>query len=136
MFITPEDGQVYYTSDVYAFRDGTAKTKGHYFYVDSDLNGFYETVYIISNLYTVSRSGTPKYDVISIGLNYDGIHDFAPYEELPDKNEPISDFSNLAKESAMFGTDWVYNFNNLENNELLEKKDDIWDDYKPKDQIF
>jgi len=36
----------------------------------------------------------------------------------------------------MFGTDWIYNFNNLENNELLEKKDDIWDEYKPKDQIF
>ncbi|MBA7484894.1 hypothetical protein ES707_20425 [subsurface metagenome] len=136
IFITPEDGQVYYTSDVYAFKDGTAKTKGHYFYVDSDLNDFYETVYIISNLYTVSRSGTPKYDVISIGLNYDGIHDFAPYEKLPEKNKPISDFSNLAKESAMFGTDWVYNFNNLKHNELLIEEETIWDEYKPKDQIF
>jgi len=136
VFITPENGQVYYTSDVYAFKGGTAKTRGHYFYVDSDLNGFYETVYIISNIFTVSREGTPKYDVISIGLNYDGIHDFAPYEKLDQKVESISDFSNLAKESAMFGTDWVYNFNNLEHIELLTEVETIWDEYKPKDQIF
>jgi len=37
MLITPEDGQVYYTSDIDSFITGTAKTRGHYFYVDSDM---------------------------------------------------------------------------------------------------
>lgn len=99
------------------------------------MNGFYETVYILSNIYTVNRLGIPEYDVISIGLNYDGIHDFAPYEKLGVKRSD-TDFSNLASERRMFGFDWVYNFNNLKDCDLLFEADDIWDEYKPKDQIF
>lgn len=136
MLVTPGDGRVYYTSDVYSFKAGTAKTNGHYFYVDSDLNGFYETVYVLSKEYTVNRQGVPKYDVISVGLNYDGIHDFVPYEKL-EESHTVSDFDNLARESRMFGFDWVYNFNDLQHCELLFKqKLSIWDEYKPKDQIF
>ncbi|KKN43167.1 hypothetical protein LCGC14_0705930, partial [marine sediment metagenome] len=47
VLITPPDGQVYYTSDVESFVGGTAKTTGSYFFVDSDMNGYYETVYVI-----------------------------------------------------------------------------------------
>ena len=138
--VTPADGQVYYTSDIDAFTDGSAKTSGNYFFVDSDQNSFFETVYIISNIYTVSRLGIPIYDVISIGLNYDGIHDFAPYEKLDQVENTLTDFSNLAKESRMFGSDWIYNFDNLKNNdllfEILNEEDKFWKKYKTKDQIF
>ena len=88
----------------------------------------------------MSRTGIPKYDVISIGLNYDGIHDFAPYEKLDQVENTLTDFSNLAKESRMFGSDWVYNFDNLKNNdllfEILNEEDKFWKKYKTKDQIF
>jgi hypothetical protein len=74
--------------------------------------------------------------VISLGYNYDGIHDFAPYEKIDKQENTISDFDNLARESTMFGTDWVYNFNKLRNCDLLWEEESIWDEYKPKDQIF
>ena len=137
VLITPPDGQVYYTSDLDSFIEGTAKTSGHYFYVDSSMNGFYETVYILEQSYTSARSGIPKYNVISILYNYDGSHDIAPYERIEKQVHTITDFDNLARESTMFGTDWVYNFNNLKNNPLLfEQEKSIWEQYKPKDHIF
>jgi len=68
VLITPPDGQVYYTSDVESFVAGTAKTSGSYFFVDSDQNGYYETVYIIK-YYRTNRLGNPVYNVMSIGFN-------------------------------------------------------------------
>ncbi|KKK42691.1 MAG: hypothetical protein Lokiarch_33200, partial [Candidatus Lokiarchaeum sp. GC14_75] len=45
-----------------------------------------------------------------------------------------------ARESTMFGFDWVYNFDNLKNNALLFKKlspeEENLEQYKPKDHIF
>ena len=137
ILMTPPDGQVYYTSSVNDFAEGTAKTSGHYFYVDSDLNGFYETVYILEGSYRSSFTGTKEYNVISIGYNYDGKHDFAPYEKIDEVVHSVTDFDNLARESAVFGLDWVYNFKNLKRNALLfEQEESIWSQYKPKDQIF
>ncbi|MFW9874256.1 MAG: hypothetical protein ACFFG0_14215, partial [Candidatus Thorarchaeota archaeon] len=135
VLVTPPDGKVYYTSDIESFIEGTAKISGHYFYVDTDENYFYETVYILENSYS-DRSGIPKYNVMAIGYNYDGIHDFVPYEKIEKREHTISDFDNIARESTMFGSDWVYNFNKLRNCDLLWEEESIWDEYKPKDQIF
>ncbi|KKL70782.1 hypothetical protein LCGC14_2101470, partial [marine sediment metagenome] len=111
---------------------------GHYFYVDSDLNNFYETVYILSDIYTTARDGTPKYNVMSIGQNNDGIHDFAPYERLNKIETSVTNFDNLAMESARFGTDWVYNFDKLRKVKILWDRESILEEYglKPKDNIF
>jgi hypothetical protein len=139
MFITPLDGKVYYTSDAESFVEGNAKTNGFYFYVDSDQNGFYETVYILGDTYLrPDTSDLLQYNVMAIGLNYDGAHDFAPYERL-DHTEPRDpDLGNLAFESTRFGTDWVYNFNNLRNVELLKEYESPIEKLglRPKDQIF
>ncbi|KKN17379.1 hypothetical protein LCGC14_0966440, partial [marine sediment metagenome] len=140
LLITPPSGQVYYTSDIDSFIEGTAQTTGHYFYVDTDLNGFYDTVYIVERSYRSTPDGIPEYNVISIGYNYDGIHDFAPYEKIDKQIHSITDFDDLARESTMFGFDWVYNFDNLKNNALLFKKlspeEENLEQYKPKDHIF
>ncbi|MBA7628165.1 hypothetical protein ES703_35641 [subsurface metagenome] len=139
ILIRPPDGKVYYTSDAESFVKGRAKTSGYYFYVDSDQNLFYETVYILSDTYLrPDESGIPQYNVMSIGLNYDGLHDFSPYEKLDQKTQLVSDFDNLARESTKFGTDWVYNFNNLRNCELLWETESKVEELglKPKDQIF
>ncbi|MFW9969259.1 MAG: hypothetical protein ACFFDF_03600, partial [Candidatus Odinarchaeota archaeon] len=139
IFIKPLDGKVYYTSDAEAFAEGKAKTDGFYFYVDSDHNGFYETVYILSDTYLrLDSSGFMQFNVMAIGLNYDGMHDFAPYERLDQTESRVSNLDNLALESSKFGTDWVYNFNNLRKCELLwEEKSPLETlGLKPKDQIF
>jgi len=138
MLITPPDGQVYYTSDVDSFVAGSAKVNGHYFYVDSDQNGFYETVYILNDYYYLDASDTPVYTVMSIGLNYDGIHDFAPYERLYDRTLAVDNFYTLDQESVMFGSDWVYNFRHLNSMELLKELESKVERHnlKPKDQIF
>ncbi|MFX1391857.1 MAG: hypothetical protein ACFE9Z_17470, partial [Promethearchaeota archaeon] len=140
ILIKPPKGRVYYTSDAEAFIKGKAKTRGYYFYVDSDANGFYETVYILSDKYLRpdSETGLMRYNVMSIGLNYDGLHDFAPYEKLNQKESTVSDLDNLAHESTMFGTDWIYNFGNLRNCELLWEQISPLEEMglKPKDQIF
>ncbi|MBA7622679.1 hypothetical protein ES703_30058 [subsurface metagenome] len=50
IFITPSDGKVYYTSDKLYYKSPNhelAKTDGHYLFIDSDKNGFYETVYVL-----------------------------------------------------------------------------------------
>jgi len=137
VLITPPDGQVYYTSDVESFVGGTAKTEGSYLYIDSDLNGYYETIYVIT-YYRTNRLGIPVYNVMSIGFNNDGIHDFAPYEKVYKTEESISDFDNLASESIQFGTDWIYNFDKLQACDLLWEEDSILEkhDLKPKDTLF
>ncbi|KKK99695.1 hypothetical protein LCGC14_2630160, partial [marine sediment metagenome] len=137
VLITPHDG-VYYTSDVESFVSGTAKTSGSYFYVDSDQNGYYETVYVVKYERT-NRFGAPVYNVMSIGFNNDGIHDFAPYERLHTTVNSVSDLSNLASESTQFGTDWIYNFDKLKNIDILFKEgESILDKHnlKQKDTLF
>ncbi len=121
MLVTPEDGLVYYTSNLDSFIDKSAKIKGHYFYVDTDENGYYETVYILGRSHTTTRLDIPKYNVISIGLNYDGLHDFVPYERLDRQTTVETDFDKVAQESTMFGSDWIYNFGNLENVDRLKR---------------
>ena len=139
MLIRPLDGKVYYTSDAEAFAEGTAKTDGFYFYVDSDSNGFYETVYILSDTYLrTDASGLLQFNVMAIGYNYDGYHDLVPYERLGKTALPVSDLDNLGHESTKFGTDWVYNFNNLRNCRLLWEELTPLEELglKPKDHIF
>ncbi|MFX0066881.1 MAG: hypothetical protein ACFFC7_32510, partial [Candidatus Hermodarchaeota archaeon] len=139
LFIKPMDGKVYYTSDAELFVEGKAKTDGFYFYVDSDNNNFYETVYILSNTYRrTDYSGLLEFNVMAIGYNYDGINDFAPYESLDQTKSTVSGLDNLAHESTMFGTDWVYNFNRLQDVKLLWEEESPLEKLglKPKDQIF
>ncbi|KKM85823.1 hypothetical protein LCGC14_1285190, partial [marine sediment metagenome] len=86
VFVTPKDG-VYYSSQKELYSDEEkVKTDGHYLYYDSDLNGFYETVFILSP--DTDEDGI--YNVMSVGYNYDGIHDFIPYV-LPDIDTGIVD---------------------------------------------
>ncbi|KKM73838.1 hypothetical protein LCGC14_1406410, partial [marine sediment metagenome] len=136
VLITPPDG-VYYTSDIESFVSGTARTSGSYFYVDSDQNGYYETVYVVKYERT-TRFGVPVYNVMSIGFNNDGIHDFAPYEKLHTVENSVSDFENLASESTQFGTDWIYNFDKLQNVALLKEDESILEEHnlKQKDTLF
>ncbi len=155
MVITPPDGMVYYTSDKELFKLGYAKTQGHYFYYDSDGNGFYETVYILAvgkdeDIYPVETdylslgylgylsSFVPTYDVIAIGYNYDGKHDFAPYErvDIYDPDIDDTDFDNLKQElPRKYAQNWNYDFSKLEDYELLFPVDD-YDGFEPKDHIF
>ncbi|KKM73081.1 hypothetical protein LCGC14_1414080, partial [marine sediment metagenome] len=87
VLITPHDGKVYISSDKDKFfADSThkdAKTEGSYLFYDSDLNGFYETVYILSP----DDDGDGVYYVMGIGYNYDGSHDFVPYDTMPLSSE-------------------------------------------------
>ncbi|MHA2032658.1 MAG: hypothetical protein ACW99Q_25080, partial [Candidatus Kariarchaeaceae archaeon] len=100
-FITPPDQMVYYTSDMDAFKasqnmplerftwqDHTidinpAKIRGHYLFYDSDLDGFMETVFILSP----DDDSNGVYDVVSIGYNYDGDYNFIPYERVGSNRE-------------------------------------------------
>ncbi len=155
MLITPFDRMVYYTSDKELFKSGHAKTQGHYFYYDSDGNGFYETVYVLAvgkeeDIYPVEpdylslgyssyvSSFVPTYDVIAIGYNYDGKHDFAPYERVYIYNQDIddTDFDSLKQElPRKYAQNWNYDFSKLEDYELLFPVDD-YDGFEPKDHIF
>ncbi|KKK68469.1 hypothetical protein LCGC14_2943740, partial [marine sediment metagenome] len=85
LLLTPEDG-VYYTSDKKTFlSDPThkdAKTSGSYLYYDSDLNGFYETVFVLAPD-GLDGLEDKVYNVMAIGYNYDGSHDFIPYDTVP-----------------------------------------------------
>ncbi len=137
IMLTPQDGQVYYSGDIKLFSNNNAKTDGHYFYVDSNLDDFYETVYILSAENSTKEDGIPIYDVISIGLNYDGIHDLVPYEKINGYETYRTDFYDLSSEKVKFGSDWIYRFGKLRNEDLLfPKEDKIWEKYKPKDHIF
>ncbi len=100
IFISPKNG-VYYSSQESKFSEGTAKTDGHYLLYDSDLNGFYETVFILAPPEDVPIESTQGlrlamvdfeseerviedvYNVMSIGYNYDGKdRDFIPYVDI------------------------------------------------------
>ncbi|KKN36693.1 hypothetical protein LCGC14_0771070, partial [marine sediment metagenome] len=137
---TPQDGFVYYTSDKELFKDGNAKTPGNYLYFDSDNNNFYETVYILGEPVTEynERSGlsTTVYHVKSIGYNYDGSHEFAPYKHVNREIITQTDFEQLASETPKrFGAYWIVNFRKLRDNSLLFP-DDPFDGYEAKDHIF
>ncbi|MHA1279895.1 MAG: hypothetical protein ACTSQ8_22060, partial [Candidatus Helarchaeota archaeon] len=128
VFITPPGGQVYFSSDKELFKKVKSKTKGHYFYYDSDDNGFYETVYVLA-----PSSDGEKYDVIAIGYSYDGDHDFAPYDNLNYKVESETTFDQIKKETLKFDR-WSYHFGDLEEMELLFPED--FDGYQARDSIF
>lgn len=139
---TPQDGRVYYTSDKELFKSGDAKTSGQYLYFDSDNDNFYETVYILENpIMEYDRTdfaleGTPVYRVKSVGYNYDGTHDFAPYKQVNREIITETDFTQLASETPKkFGSFWVVNFRKLRSNKLLFP-DDPFDGYEAKDHIF
>ncbi|TFF90048.1 MAG: signal peptidase I, partial [Promethearchaeota archaeon] len=142
MLVTPTDGMVYYTSDLDSFIEGQAQQQGHYFYVDTNLNSYYETVYILSDTFT-NTTGIPTYDVISIGYNNDGDHKFIPYEKLPEVNNIETDLQLLSATNERFGN-WYYNYGNLKNLKYLmdeveygeEYKNKIHKKYQPLDQIF
>ncbi|MHA1279503.1 MAG: hypothetical protein ACTSQ8_20065 [Candidatus Helarchaeota archaeon] len=145
VLIQPQDGLVYYTSDLDSFNDGTARTKGYYFYVDSDKNGFYETVYVLKNAVSQGNGNSQlqAFDVISICLNQDGLHDVAPYEKIkPLSKDIVTDYGDLESEKKMFGDNWLYVFAALERepalgigddpnaDELLKVKDLFFETYK------
>ncbi|MHA2338680.1 MAG: hypothetical protein ACXACX_15335 [Candidatus Hodarchaeales archaeon] len=134
VFITPSDGLVYFTSEKDAFGETSnhdkAKTTGHYLYYDSDLDGFYETVYILAP----SRDNI--YDVISIGFNYDGSHDFIPYVLMQMSNELFGTkhFSGEVSTVA-YKDNWRMSLDVIAAVDALYPKD-LSDGYGPKDQIF
>ena len=134
VLIAPADGQVFYTSDKKAFKSGKAKTQGLLFYFDSDLDNFYETVYMLAPDY--DNDGV--YDVMTIGYNSDNKHSFAPYEKV-DVSEPIinrDDYEqHISTETTQYGDNWVYNFAKLKNVETLFPKE-TYDGYEPKDDLF
>ncbi len=126
IFITPGDG-VYYSSQKKAYNYLTTststsgnmfdfgantlspKTQGHYLLYDSDQNGFFETVFIIAPI------DNGVYNVISIGYNYDGIHDFIPYINPKQTFERINDAdSDIARYNTYQKTDWdIFYENNI-----------------------
>ncbi|MHA1267750.1 MAG: hypothetical protein ACTSRS_21115 [Candidatus Helarchaeota archaeon] len=138
ILIAPQDGMVYYTSDRDSFDDGTAKTRGYYFFVDSDGNGYFETVYVLSPIRSRKNGKVDVFDVISIGLNQDGIHDLVPYEDITVSKDPVTDYGELASEKKKFGLDWVYNFNDLKREPTLGIEDEPSHDEnsRVKDLIF
>ena len=129
IFVTPPDGKVYYTSDKDLIKSGRGKVNGHYFYYDSTDNGFYDLVYILA-----LSEGNNEYSVIAIGLNYDGKHDFVPYEKVNKKVKSETNFDKLARERTKFNV-WSYHFGRLKDNELIFPEDE-YDGYEVRDQIF
>jgi hypothetical protein len=93
VFVTPADGMVYYTSDKNAFTsENNGKIKGHYLYYDSDENGFYETVFVL----TPDDDSDGIYNAVSIVYNYDGKHEIQPYQVL-DEDDSVG-FSYVENE--------------------------------------
>ena len=148
IFITPPDGLVYHSSSKDLFKAGKGKSRGHYFYYDSDDNGFYETVYVLEPMTTtygsvilngqVIRDNIERsyYMVKAIGYNYDGQHDFAPYKKVNRIVRSETDFDQLEAETPRkFGLTWVVNFKKLKNVDLIFP-DDPFDGYEVKDHIF
>ena len=76
-----------------------AKTSGHYLFYDSDQNGFYETVFVLSP----DQDADGQYNVISIGYNYDGKHDFIPYQII-EKTTQSSTYYPLVASSGVHRT--------------------------------
>ncbi|KKM54907.1 hypothetical protein LCGC14_1553060, partial [marine sediment metagenome] len=87
VFITPSDGKVYFTSDMLSFKWNKfwkafgftpAQIDGHYLFYDSNLDGSYETVFILAS----EADNNDGYRVVSIGFNYDADYSFIPYESI------------------------------------------------------
>ncbi|MHA1985254.1 MAG: hypothetical protein ACW98D_01325 [Promethearchaeota archaeon] len=140
ILVTPRNRRVYHTSDKELFKSGQAMSPGSYLYYDSDDDNFYETVYILENpvMEYNTQTGVSKcvYRVKSIGYNYDGTHDFAPYKRVNREILTETDFDQLASETPKkFGAFWVVNFRNLRSNTLLFPNDPF-DGYEAKDHIF
>ncbi|MEJ2248102.1 MAG: hypothetical protein P8Y97_00400 [Candidatus Lokiarchaeota archaeon] len=140
ILLTPQDGKVYYTSDKNAFMSGNAKIKGHYFYVDSDGNNFYETTYILAPS-KEERNGVPVYYVMSIAFNYDGKHEIVPYEKVSQQKIIRSDFNKLSRIAPLrIGPDWLprwtYRFGRLQNNKWIFPQSSQEDLYRQQDSIF
>ncbi|TXT67761.1 MAG: hypothetical protein BAJALOKI1v1_10024 [Promethearchaeota archaeon] len=137
ILVTPQDGKVYITSDMICLAWGVGKVPGKYFYVDSTGNGFYDTVYIVAATPT-DTSGTPTYKVLAIGYNYDGIHDFKPYEKIYPKSRIESNFWMMAIQTNRFDVHWTYQYGNLIREPLLwpTLESLIWNYFKPADHIF
>jgi hypothetical protein len=139
VFITPADGKVYYTSDKESFkRNGgkAAKTNGHYLYYDSDENGFWETVYVLSPV--KSKGEGAYYEVMAIGFNYDGKHDFIPYSRTvtgwPIEN--LNEFKDvLSHEVHLTGGGNKFTFAKLGGCDRLFPEDER-DGYELKDNVF
>ncbi|KKN57054.1 hypothetical protein LCGC14_0566120, partial [marine sediment metagenome] len=110
VLITPDAG-VYVTSDKDVYltssdhkearlsnEDGVGE--GSYLYYDSDSNGFYETVYILSP----DNNGDGVYNVIGIGYNYHGSHDFVPYDTIPTNTEEFGTIATAQSSDITFDT--------------------------------
>ncbi|KKL47772.1 hypothetical protein LCGC14_2332210, partial [marine sediment metagenome] len=68
---------------------------------DSDQNGFYETVFILDQI----ENGV--YNVMSIGYNYDGLHDFIPYINPEQTFERINDATSIRTQyNTYYRTEW------------------------------
>ncbi|KKN63932.1 hypothetical protein LCGC14_0496640 [marine sediment metagenome] len=142
VLITPKDGLVYYTSDKYAYQSqghDEAKMEGHLFYYDSDLNGFYETVYVLAP----DHDSDGVYDVVSIGYNYDGKHEFAPYK----LTKPWSRFADsittriYSREITYRGSIYTRSLKSSGIQGILDYLEDHFpgaktDDFIPRDTIF
>ncbi len=139
ILITPYDGMVYSTSSKDLYKSGKAKTPGKYFYYDSNLDGFYETVYILepNPVYYDFNAliHEPVYIVKAIAYNYDGDHDVSPYSKVVRKVISKTDFYQLAGPPQKFGEFWKVNFMKLKSIDLLFPCDPF-DGYEPKDSIF
>ncbi|MFX1277251.1 MAG: hypothetical protein ACFFAT_19680, partial [Promethearchaeota archaeon] len=82
------------------------------------------------------------YEVIALGYNYDGRHDFAPYSKV-EITGPQTDFTNLlmtlGTETAAYRgwfSNWRYHFSSLVSNKMLFPDLDPDAEYVPKDTIF
>ena len=161
IFITPKEG-VYYSSqkkdydvarpqfesrfDYGANRqkiientfDYGTKTQGHYLLYDSDQNGFYETVFILDQI----ENGV--YNVMSIGYNYDGLHDFIPYINPEQTFERINDATSIRTQYNTYdGAEWdnSEDYSNFWTDEMLNEINTVYSPNPPdgwivKDQII
>ena len=142
VLITPADGKVYFTSDKESFKlngGEEAKTEGHYLYYDSDLNGFYETVYVLSPIKGVGEDS--YYEVMAIGFNYDGKHDFIPYSktEVGSAVESLNEFKSVLSLQTINSREIMgqtFIFSKLGNDEDRLFPPDLRDGYEVKDNIF
>ena len=131
ILITPEDG-VYFTSDLNKYLDGDAKGPGSYLYYDSDQNGFYETVYILSPI----QNGDGSFDVLELAYLYGGDYDLDPYRHVVKTVvSQDADLSDFARMTQRYHPAYLYHFADLAESDLIFENDKL-DAYFPTDQIF
>ncbi|GAI81569.1 unnamed protein product, partial [marine sediment metagenome] len=138
VLITPADGKVYYTSDKDSFKlngGKAAKTSGHYLYYDSDENGFFETVYVLSPV--KGEGDDAYYEVMAIGFNYDGKHDFIPYSktETGSPIESLNEFKEVLSHEFHQTEGNVFAFAKLGGCDRLFPPEER-DGYELKDNVF